>query len=64
MLRCFHASFGLKVNCNKSRVFGVGSNPDEVAIWARPLGCEPTNIPFNYLGVPVGANMRLKNIGN
>lgn len=27
---------------------------------ASPLGCEPSTLPFNYLGVLVGANMRIK----
>nr|KAJ0222789.1 hypothetical protein LSAT_V11C200061880 [Lactuca sativa] len=27
---------------------------------ASLLGCEPSTLPFNYLGVPVGANIRLK----
>ncbi|KAL4578043.1 hypothetical protein LXL04_014158 [Taraxacum kok-saghyz] len=46
ILRCFHVASGLKVNFNKSR--------------ATPLGCEPSSLPFTYLGVPVGANMNLK----
>lgn len=59
ILHCFHVASGLKVNFNKSRVFGVGVSTHEVTRRARPLGCEPAKLPFNYLGVPVGANMNL-----
>lgn len=32
----------------------------EVNRWATPLGCKPAVLSFTYLGVPVGANMKLK----
>jgi len=31
---------------------------------ASVLGCSDGVFPFNYLGVPVGANMGLKSIGS
>ena len=60
ILRCFHIASGLKVNSNKSKVFGVRASVQETARWALLLGCKPSSLPFNYLGVPVGANMNLK----
>ena len=57
ILRCFYVSSGLKVNFSKSKVYGIGVPPQEVSNWASPLGCEPTVLPFTYLGVPVGSNM-------
>lgn len=59
ILRSFHVVSGLKVNFSKSPVFGVGANPLEVSRWAAPLGCKPDELSFTYLGVPVGANMKL-----
>lgn len=59
ILRCFFVSSGLQVNFSKSKVVGIGVDDREVKCWATPLGCEPTPLPFSYLGVPVGANMRL-----
>lgn len=59
ILRCFHITSGLKVNFSKSRVFGVGVTLQETTWWALPLRCEPSSLSFNYLGVPVGANMNL-----
>lgn len=59
VLHCFHASSGLKVNFDKSKVFGIGADMHEVSRWATTLGCKPSSLPFTYLGVPVGANMKL-----
>lgn len=58
ILRCFHVSSGLKVNFWKSWVFGIGANWQEVVRWAAPLGSEPAVVPLNYLGAPVGTNMK------
>nr|KAJ0197982.1 hypothetical protein LSAT_V11C700375200 [Lactuca sativa] len=44
-----------------SRVFGIGVSPSEVLNWSAPLGCEPSSLPFTYLGIPVGENMNRKN---
>lgn len=60
ILRCFYISSGLKVNFQKSKVFGIGSSIQETSRWATPLGCEPACLPFTYLGVPIGANMNLQ----
>lgn len=57
--QCFHVTYGLKVNYHKSKVFGIGVSELESTNWANILGCEPGTLPFNYLGVPVGANMNL-----
>ena len=59
ILRCFHIASGLKVNFHKSRVFGIGATMQETKNWASLLGCEAGVLPFDYLGVPVGANMNL-----
>lgn len=62
ILRCFHATSGLKVNFYKSKVYGVGISDRELACSARVLGCDAGSFRFTYLGVPVRANMnRLKN---
>lgn len=57
VLRCFHVVSGLKVNFQKSNVFGIGVSDREIASCARILGCNAASLPFKYLGVPVGANM-------
>ncbi|KAL4582537.1 hypothetical protein LXL04_007088 [Taraxacum kok-saghyz] len=59
ILRCFYLASGLKVNLNKSRVFGVGVEDAEIANLAGILNCESGTFPFTYLGLPLGANMRI-----
>ena len=59
ILRCFHATSGLKVNFSKSKGFGIGASDTEKTEWAAILGCVAGSLPFQYLGVPVGANMNL-----
>ncbi|KAL4580934.1 hypothetical protein LXL04_017140 [Taraxacum kok-saghyz] len=59
ILRCFQVVSGLKVNLNKSKVFGVWVEEEEVSNMANILGCEADKFPFTYLGLPIGANMRL-----
>ncbi|XP_023729445.1 uncharacterized protein LOC111877144 [Lactuca sativa] len=59
ILRCFHISSGLKVNFQKSKVFGISASAIETVHWANLLGCVAGALPFDYLGVPVGANMNL-----
>lgn len=60
ILRCFHTSSGLKVNLHKSKVFVVGALLQETSSLAHILGCEPSSLPFNYLGVLFEENMNLK----
>lgn len=60
ILNCFHIVSGLKVNFNKSRVFGIGAMEGKTSNWANILGCEVGTFPFKYLGVLVGANMKTK----
>ncbi|MFS7958315.1 putative RNA-directed DNA polymerase [Helianthus anomalus] len=53
ILRCFHACSGLKINLNKSSIFGIGTIED-MANW---IGCKVDSISFKYLGLMIGANM-------
>ncbi|GJT94691.1 putative RNA-directed DNA polymerase, eukaryota, reverse transcriptase zinc-binding domain protein [Tanacetum coccineum] len=57
LLTCFHLASGLKVNFNKSKLFGIGVCEVERNSLASLIGCEPSNFPCNYLGLPIGANM-------
>ncbi|KAJ9560947.1 hypothetical protein OSB04_006107 [Centaurea solstitialis] len=58
ILHCFHKVSGLKMNLSKSKLVGVGVKEEEVQLWAHYLGCGYGELPFIYLGLPVGANMR------
>ncbi|GKA58999.1 RNA-directed DNA polymerase, eukaryota [Tanacetum coccineum] len=57
MLHCFFLAFGIKINFNKSSLYGVGVHSSDVQHLANSFGCLATNLPFAYLGVKVGANM-------
>ena len=48
---------GLKINIHKSNFFGLGTNNLEVVEMAKLLGCRIGDVPFEYLGIKVGANM-------
>lgn len=58
ILRCFELVSSLKVNFNKSRVVGINveqSFKNDAAIF---LNCKGGELPFKYLGLPIGANPR------
>ncbi|XP_022042042.1 uncharacterized protein LOC110944703 [Helianthus annuus] len=57
LMRCFYFCAGLKININKSLLFGVGIESAEVERMASLLNCKPGNFPFVHLGVYVGSKM-------
>ncbi|XP_021980589.1 uncharacterized protein LOC110876737 [Helianthus annuus] len=59
LLRCFNLSSGLKVNFDKSNLFGVGVPTESISEKASILRCKTGVFPFTYLGLPLGANMGL-----
>nr|GEV56405.1 protein kinase-like domain, beta-lactamase/transpeptidase-like protein [Tanacetum cinerariifolium] len=58
ILKCFEEVSGLKVNYNKSKLYGIGVNEDEMMDMAKWMGCGTGEFPFTYLGLPIGENMR------
>nr|KAJ0184913.1 hypothetical protein LSAT_V11C900471370 [Lactuca sativa] len=57
ILRCFELSSCLKVNITKSKLFGIGVREVELEYLSRSVNCSIGNLPFIYLGMPVGASM-------
>jgi len=49
---------GLKINFLKSSLIGVNVGDDFMEMACNFLNCSKGSIPFNYLGLPVGANGR------
>ncbi|KAL4560754.1 hypothetical protein LXL04_032908 [Taraxacum kok-saghyz] len=49
ILKCFHATSGLKVNFHKSQVFGLGVADGELECYAQILGCEVGSLSLKYL---------------
>ncbi|GKA15468.1 RNA-directed DNA polymerase, eukaryota, reverse transcriptase zinc-binding domain protein [Tanacetum coccineum] len=58
VLNIFYLASGLKINIHKSNIYGIGVNEDEVYNMASNAGCILGNIPFIYLGLPIGSNMK------
>ena len=58
ILDCFHDVSGLKINLDKSRLFGIGVSEEDVNSIARSVNCSHGSLPFIYLGFPVGRRMK------
>ncbi|GJS31236.1 putative RNA-directed DNA polymerase, eukaryota, reverse transcriptase zinc-binding domain protein [Tanacetum coccineum] len=57
ILDVFFLASRLKININKSNLYGVGVSSAEVANMAEGTGCSSSSLPFSYLGLPIGSNM-------
>ncbi|GJW72625.1 putative RNA-directed DNA polymerase [Tanacetum coccineum] len=57
ILTCFQLAYGLKVNFNKSKLYGVGVSNSELNSLAATIGCLASQFPCIYLGLPIGAKM-------
>lgn len=64
IMKCFEEVSGLKVNMDKSRLNGVEVTKREVIALARGLKCSVGEIPFVYLGLPIGERMWSKEAWN
>ncbi|GJV14201.1 hypothetical protein Tco_1359524 [Tanacetum coccineum] len=53
-----HDIHSLKINIHKSNVFRVVVLSSEIVSMAACTGCEAGSLPFSYLGLPIGSNMR------
>ncbi|GJZ80617.1 hypothetical protein Tco_0645611 [Tanacetum coccineum] len=58
VLHVFYIASGLKIDIHKSNIYGIGVNEEEVSNMASNAGCIAGNIPFNYLGLSIGSNMK------
>lgn len=54
ILNCLYAISGLKINLNKSRLFGVGVDCEEVKEHATFISFRMDKFPFSYLGILFG----------
>nr|GEY07254.1 protein kinase-like domain, beta-lactamase/transpeptidase-like protein [Tanacetum cinerariifolium] len=57
ILKCYEEVSGLKINLRKSKLYGVGVERVEVERMARYMRYSTGDIPFTYLGLPIGVNM-------
>ena len=58
ILRAFELASGLKINFAKSSCGAFGVSDLWISDAANYLHCSLMSFPFNYLGLPIGANPR------
>jgi hypothetical protein len=63
VLTWFEAITGLRINLGKSELVPVGDVPDVEGL-ADILGCKTASLPMQYLGLPLGAKFKSKDIWN
>lgn len=64
LLNGFEVMSRLKINYHKSVVCGVGMDQSQTTPFAKILGCKAQALPIKYLGMPLGANSKLKSTWN
>lgn len=57
LLRCFELLSGLSVNFEKSCVYGVNMDAENLEVAAGVLGCKIGSFPIPYLGMKVGGRL-------
>ena len=63
MFLCFEAVLGLRIHLRKSEIVPVGP-VDDVEALALVLGGRIASLPMKYLGLPLGARYKSKEIWN
>ncbi|GJY56448.1 RNA-directed DNA polymerase, eukaryota, reverse transcriptase zinc-binding domain protein [Tanacetum coccineum] len=58
VLHVFYLASGPKINIHKSNIYSIGVNEDDVYNMDSNARCIAGNIPFNYLGLLIGSNMK------
>ncbi|CAJ2651715.1 unnamed protein product [Trifolium pratense] len=64
LLRGFELVSGLKINFEKSKLYGVNVDSCFLKAGAAFLSCNTAATPFKFLGIPVGANPRRRETWN
>nr|XP_025611773.1 uncharacterized protein LOC112705129 [Arachis hypogaea] len=59
LLRCFELMSGLSINFDKSNLISVNCEQEWVEHVCGLLECKQAVLPVRYLGIPLGANLRL-----
>ncbi|GMI96142.1 hypothetical protein HRI_003283500 [Hibiscus trionum] len=55
VLRIFKLASGLKLNINKSKIYGINIDPNIISDRVTSIGCKLDSFPTKYLGLPLGA---------
>ncbi|GJW06190.1 RNA-directed DNA polymerase, eukaryota, reverse transcriptase zinc-binding domain protein [Tanacetum coccineum] len=57
ILNVFFLASGLKINISMSNLYGVEVSSNDIESMSACTGCSASNLPFSYLGFPIGSNM-------
>ena len=52
----FRLIYGLKVNLDKSNIYGINLDQNHLSRLAKFLDCKASGWPILYLGLPLGGN--------
>ncbi|GJZ68561.1 putative RNA-directed DNA polymerase, eukaryota, reverse transcriptase zinc-binding domain protein [Tanacetum coccineum] len=63
VLQVSYLDSGLKINIQKSNVYGIGVSDVDVSSMASNSRCASRSFPFTYLGLTVGCSMSLTSSG-
>ncbi|GJR56585.1 RNA-directed DNA polymerase, eukaryota, reverse transcriptase zinc-binding domain protein, partial [Tanacetum coccineum] len=55
VLDCFFQTSGMRINLHKSKIMGIAVDNSLVTQAANSIGCLTLSLPFQYLGVNIGA---------
>ncbi|GKA53823.1 putative RNA-directed DNA polymerase, eukaryota, reverse transcriptase zinc-binding domain protein [Tanacetum coccineum] len=58
IMECVKQASCLKINSNKTKLYGIEVHNEEVEGLANLIGCLAGKMPFTYLGIPIGVNMK------
>ncbi|GJR96709.1 RNA-directed DNA polymerase, eukaryota, reverse transcriptase zinc-binding domain protein [Tanacetum coccineum] len=59
VLQVYYLALSLKINIQKSNVYGIGVSDVDVSFVTSNSGCALGSFRFTYLGLPIGFNMSL-----
>jgi len=60
ILRGFEIASGLKINFHKSKIEGINVHRNNILCYMKTLNGAEMGVPFKYLGLEVGGNLRRK----
>nr|GEZ23289.1 reverse transcriptase domain, reverse transcriptase zinc-binding domain protein [Tanacetum cinerariifolium] len=58
IMECVKQASGLKINANKTNLYGIRVHSEEVEGLANRTGCSARKMPFTYLDIPISLNMK------
>ncbi|GJS67129.1 retrovirus-related pol polyprotein from transposon TNT 1-94 [Tanacetum coccineum] len=54
IMECVKLSSGLRINSNKTKVYGIGIQNEEIGAVVNPMGISLREMSFTYLGILIG----------